>query len=461
MTQTLSNRWSETTGVRLATKGSRVVAVAAVLALGVSAPSRAGDMGSFFGGVVGGIIGNTMQQPQPQPQPYYQQPQYRQPDPAAAEARREYLAHQAELKRQKAEQEKAKKEQEAASMMPPPGVIGGSGPIDVVMTRKDGNLWVPAKINNVVTIDFVIDSGASDITLPRDVYSTLIRSGTLTKADYIGTTQFGIGDGSEIKGGVKFKLASLQVGDQVLKDVVASVMPSDSATPLLGLSFLSRFQSWSIDNNSGTLKLIPIGAKPPADGAPTQTAAATSQSLPELPPAPGGPQTATPAQVAAATPQPAQPPVVPPGPQNLPVKEPTQGVASEQRVAVALPEGPRSGHVTSSALIVKETTTPAAPAAAAETAPAASIPVFPANMPYGNARSSLLALGYGPANLPDAGKCDSNTDLTCFPERAACTKADGIQCEFLWRRGDQVIKVKTVAIPPTVSAVECQVNCGK
>ena len=100
--------------------------------------------------------------------------------------------------------------------------------------------------------------------------------------------------------------------------------------------------------------------------------------------------------------------------------------------------------------------TATAPAAKAECGPT---PVFPANTPYANARSSLLALGYGPAPLPDAGKCDSNTDSTCFPERAACTKADSIQCDFLWRRGEQVIKVKTVAVPPTVSSIECQVNC--
>jgi clan AA aspartic protease (TIGR02281 family) len=285
-----------------------------------------------------------------------------------------------------------------------------------------------------VTIDFVIDSGASDITLPRDVYSTLIRSGTLTKANYIGTAQYGIADGSEVKG-VKFKLASLQVGNQVLTDVVASVMPSDAATPLLGLSFLSRFQSWSIDNNSGTLKLNPMPSNTPTGGAPTQLAAATPQPLPDLPAAPTTPQNGTLAQATATAPEP--------------------------QVAAAT-EAPRSGHVASSALVAKETATPAA-AVATETAPStkpnAALPVFPANTPYASARSSLLALGYGPASLPDSGKCDSNTDSTCFPERAACAKADSIQCDFLWRRGEELIKVRTVAVPPTVSAVECQVNC--
>lgn len=260
----------------------RIATVASGLMFAISLPARADEVGNFFGSVVGGILGQAMQQrSQPTyPQPQYYQPQYRQPDPAAAEAKRQYLAHQAELKRQKIQQEKdeaaARAQQAAAAAAAAPA----SGPLDIAMKRKDGNLWVPAQINKVVTIDFVIDSGASDITLPRDVYLTLIRSGTLTKADYIGNVQFGIADGSEVKG-TKFKLASLQVGNQVLTDVVASVMPSDSATPLLGLSFLSRFQSWAIDNNSGTLRLTPINADPAAQ-APTQVAAAAPQPLPDL-----------------------------------------------------------------------------------------------------------------------------------------------------------------------------------
>jgi len=314
-------------------------------------------------------------------------------------------------------------------VQPAPAVGDISGPVDVAMKRKGGNLWVPAQINKVVTIDFVIDSGASDITLPRDVYLTLIRSGTLTKANYIGTAQFGIADGSEVKG-IKFKLASLQVGNQTLTDVVASVMPSDTATPLLGLSFLSRFQSWSIDNNSGMLKLNPIPSNNPTGGTPTQVAAVTPQPLPDL-----------------TT-------VAPPEPQAL---------AATQMAAA--PDMPRSGHVASSALIVKDASPATVLPAATETLPStkpemsAALPIFPSNTPYANARFSLLALGYGPAALPDAGKCDSNTDSTCFPERAACAKAEGIQCDFLWRRGEQLIKVRTVAVPPTISSIECQVNC--
>ena len=477
MTYAGLHRLTKAASLRPAFKGraanwSRGAAVASALLVGVSSPAGAND----FGGLIGGVIGGMMSaQPRPQyyapPQPqyyapppqqqYYPQPQYSQPqhyprqqDPVASETRRRNQAQEAEARRQKAEKDKADKEAAAkAQTAPATAPVGdASGPIDVVMNRKGGNLWVSAEINKVVTIDFVIDSGASDITLPRDVYMTLIRSGTLTKANYIGTAQFGIADGSEVKG-VKFKLASLKVGNQTLTDVVASVMPSDTATPLLGLSSLSRFQSWAIDNNSGTLKLTPIPGSNPAARAPTQVAAAapsttvTPQPLPDLT-AVEAPTAKTGVATALAAAQPTTP-------------------APEARVAasVPMPDAPRSGHVTSSALIVRENSTPAAaPTAAApvaapkaETAPI--VPVFPANTAYAAARSSLMALGYGPATLPDAGKCDSNTDSTCFPERAVCAKSDSIQCDFLWRRGDQLIKVKTVAIPPTVSAVECEVNC--
>jgi clan AA aspartic protease (TIGR02281 family) len=505
-----------------------VAGFASLLLAGAPAPVQANDFGGLIGGVVGGMIG-SMQRPQ-----YYQapQPQYYQPAPQYYQAQPQYHQYQgqsqsstaarraAEAKRAKEAKEKKEKEEAAAAAAaatPAVATTEANGVLDVPMTRKNGNLWVPAQINKVVTIDFVIDSGASDITLPRDVYMTLIRSGTLTKANYIGNVNFGIADGSEVKG-VKFKLASLQVGNQTLTNVTASVMPSDSATPLLGLSFLSRFQSWAIDNNSGTLKLTPIGAALAAPAA-TQTAAAApapaaKQALPDLPASPNAPAETAAPQVTAAVPaqttapnavpasaqsaampttqakaalvsQP-QPettvptptvvtavPQMPPSSVPMPASEPT-------KIASAAPDAPRSGRVASSMFLATGSATPA-PAAAVSAPPAAAtaaaptpapaptqmasasaqVPAFPANTPYANARIGLMALGYSPAAMADAGKCDANTDLTCFPERLACAKTDNIHCDFMWRRGEQVIKVKTTAIPPTISTVECQVNCNK
>ena len=188
MEKPLDDRAIENVGVPSAVKWSQAAAVAAALVLAGPSPSRAADIGSILGGVVGGMFGQAMQQqarpqyyqPQPQyyqPQPqysqqprYYQQPQHYQTQQSSAAARR----RQAELARQKEQQEKEKKAQEEARVQLPAAAGNASGPIDVPMTRKNGNLWVPAQINQVVTINFVIDSGASDITLPRDVYLTYL-----------------------------------------------------------------------------------------------------------------------------------------------------------------------------------------------------------------------------------------------------------------------------------------------
>lgn len=361
------------------------------------------------------------QQQQLQQQQYYQQ----QKDAVREEERQRYLA------KKKAQQEKAKQQQpDQAKLNPPAADSTGAAPIAITMKQQGGTLWVPAQINKAVAIDFIVDSGAADVTIPKDVFKTLIRSGTLSEKDVIGKGKFGTADGSEVEG-VRFKLATLQVGDQTITDVVASVIPSssDSAQPLLGQSFLSRFQSWSIDNKSGTLNLIPEGGAPAAGSPPTQTAEGRTPAAISQQPQPVGTGSAA---VASATSSEA----------TAPAATPTQKIATTEANATANSPANRQD-------------SDAAPA----TKSAEAAPSFPPNTAYADARRSLMALGYEPAPLPDAEKCDRGTDKTCFPEREACQSENGNRCEFLWKRGERLIKVTTIADPPTVSAVGCQINC--
>jgi hypothetical protein len=46
---------------------------------------------------------------------------------------------------------------------------------------------VPVLTNRVIFLKFVIDSGASDVSIPVDVVATLLRTGTLQESDFIGT----------------------------------------------------------------------------------------------------------------------------------------------------------------------------------------------------------------------------------------------------------------------------------
>jgi clan AA aspartic protease (TIGR02281 family) len=116
-----------------------------------------------------------------------------------------------------------------------------------------GTFIVPVTINGKITLNFIIDSGASDVAVPADVVSTLIRTGSIKEEDFLGEKQYELADGSTVPSAT-FVLRSLKVGDKVVKNVRASVA-SAKGSLLLGQSFLNRFNSWSVDNRQRLLFL--------------------------------------------------------------------------------------------------------------------------------------------------------------------------------------------------------------
>jgi clan AA aspartic protease (TIGR02281 family) len=128
-----------------------------------------------------------------------------------------------------------------------------SSPIRVPLKMEGGIFVVPVQINGVITLDFAIDSGASDVGVPADVFSTLKRAGTIKDADVVGQQTYVFADGSKSQSNT-FMIRSLRVGDIVLENVTASVSSSQGSL-LLGQSFLKRFKSWSIDNTNHELRL--------------------------------------------------------------------------------------------------------------------------------------------------------------------------------------------------------------
>jgi clan AA aspartic protease (TIGR02281 family) len=129
----------------------------------------------------------------------------------------------------------------------------GTSASSTTMKRSRGTYVVPVTINNAITLDFTVDSGASDVTLPADVVLTLMRAGTIRSTDFIGEKTYVLADGTRVKSRT-FRIRSLTVGDRTVQDVVGSVAPT-SGTLLLGQSFLGRFKSWSIDNSRHALVL--------------------------------------------------------------------------------------------------------------------------------------------------------------------------------------------------------------
>ena len=124
---------------------------------------------------------------------------------------------------------------------------------EVPLQKAGGVLVVPVTLNGEITFGFTIDSGAADVSVPADVVLTLMRTGTLKAADFLGTQTYILANGSTVPSQT-FRITSLKVGDRTLEHVKGSVA-SVQGSLLLGQSFLSRFKSWSIDNQRHVLIL--------------------------------------------------------------------------------------------------------------------------------------------------------------------------------------------------------------
>jgi predicted aspartyl protease len=123
----------------------------------------------------------------------------------------------------------------------------------ISMERESGVYVVPVRFNDMITLNAIVDSGASDVSVPADVVLTLVRTKTITGQDFLGQQTYVLADGSKVPS-QRFRIRSLRVGDKTLEDVVASIA-SVNGDILLGQSFLRRFRSWSIDNEQHMLML--------------------------------------------------------------------------------------------------------------------------------------------------------------------------------------------------------------
>lgn len=121
-------------------------------------------------------------------------------------------------------------------------------PIEQIKLKYQNGIYlVPVKLNNVLTMDFVLDLGASDVSISPDIFLVLYRAGTIKENDFIGTQTYQFADGTTAKSSV-FNIKSIEIGGKVINDVRASISNSLSAPLLLGQSAMKKFGSYRIDN---------------------------------------------------------------------------------------------------------------------------------------------------------------------------------------------------------------------
>jgi len=149
----------------------------------------------------------------------------------------------------------------------------------VPLKERDGTWVVRAVINEQLVLGFTIDSASVDVSIPSEVFSTLISAGMIAGDDIIDFQSYRLADGS-VHSLKRFRIRSLRVGNVEIRNVIGSVAPAE-ADLLLGQSFLSKLKSWSIDNEHHMLLLneSPNNERPvPANSTARSTASPTDES---------------------------------------------------------------------------------------------------------------------------------------------------------------------------------------
>ena len=117
---------------------------------------------------------------------------------------------------------------------------------DEVRIEKRGNSYtVPVRINQTITLPFILDTGSDVLVIPADVALTLIRAGAIKGSDFIGKARYSMANGSE-QVSDRVIIREVQVGDYIVANVTASVGPP-AGDLLLGQSFLSKFGAVTVD----------------------------------------------------------------------------------------------------------------------------------------------------------------------------------------------------------------------
>ena len=123
---------------------------------------------------------------------------------------------------------------------------------EIQMKKMYSGVYEVACTINNLPLKFILDTGASAVSISSVEASFMLKNGYLKEEDIKGKEYFSTATG-EIHEGTIIRLREIKIGDAVLKNVDASVAHNQQAPLLLGQSVLERFGTITIDNINSKL----------------------------------------------------------------------------------------------------------------------------------------------------------------------------------------------------------------
>ena len=119
---------------------------------------------------------------------------------------------------------------------------------EIKLNKESSGLYtIPCEVNGL-KLRFILDTGASDVSISLMEASFMYKNGYLEDDDFLGTAKTLIASG-EVQENYVVNLKRIRVGTKVLNDIKAVIVNGLSAPLLLGQTVLSRLGEWSIRGN--------------------------------------------------------------------------------------------------------------------------------------------------------------------------------------------------------------------
>ena len=124
---------------------------------------------------------------------------------------------------------------------------------EILLTERNGVYVVPVTLNDSITVEGILDTGASEMFIPFNVIAKLIQSRSIDMKDILKEGVYTLADGS-INAKERVNIAKILIGDTTFYNISAIVGAKNSQL-LIGQNLLHTFDNYGIDNKRKILTL--------------------------------------------------------------------------------------------------------------------------------------------------------------------------------------------------------------
>ena len=128
------------------------------------------------------------------------------------------------------------------------GVVSALGQIIIEMTPQGKVYSLPGKVNGL-ELNFIFDTGASDVYLSMTEAIFMLKNGYLTKNDFTGVSYSQIANGDIVEN-TTVVLREVEIGGIKLPNVTASISHNLDAPLLLGQSAIQKLGPIQLDGKT-------------------------------------------------------------------------------------------------------------------------------------------------------------------------------------------------------------------